>query len=560
MCGIWALFGSDECLSVQCTSAMKIAHRGPDAFRFENVNGFTNCCFGFHRLAIVDQLYGMQPLRVQKFPYLWLCYNGEIYNHYTLKEQFGFDYQTKMDGEVLLHLYDRFGIKKMASLLDGVFAFVLLDTANRKVHLGRDTYGVRPLFRFLTDDGFLAVCSEAKGLIDITHSMNTSASIVPFLPGHIEVFDLKPTGKVQSVQFEQFHCCTQEPAHAIYDTVEKLPSGFDVETVKGNIRTLFENAVRKRLMAHRRIGCLLSGGLDSSLVAAMLVKLAKEEKLPYPIQTFSIGSEDSPDILAARKMAAHIGSEHHEVNFSPEEGFQAVKEVIFHLETYDITTIRASVGMYLVSKYIRTKTDSVVIFSGEGADELTQGYIYFHKAPSPKVAAEDSVRLLKELYMFDVLRADRTTAAHGLELRVPFLDHRFTAYYLSLPEEMRVPKDGVEKHLLRESFKGLNLIPDEILWRRKEAFSDGVMSVKKSWYTCLQEYLQSMVNDDQMQKAPKTFPHNSPSTKEAYHFREEFEKHYPGRAEWLTHYWMPRWVSTSDPSARTLSIYEPKQD
>ncbi|MEQ2263213.1 hypothetical protein XENORESO_005118, partial [Xenotaenia resolanae] len=413
MCGIWALFGSDECLSVQCTCAMKIAHRGPDAFRFENVNGFTSCCFGFHRLAIVDPLHGMQPLRVKKFPYLWLCYNGEIYNHQTLKTQFDFDCQTKMDGEVLLHLYDRFGIKKMASLLDGVFAFILLDTANRKVHLGRDTYGVRPLFKFLTDDGFLAVCSEAKGLTQITHSMETTATIVPFLPGHFEVFDLKLNGKVQSIQFEQFHCCTREPAHALYNTVEGLSSGVDKETVKRNIRSLFENAVRKRLMAHRRIGCLLSGGLDSSLVAAMLLKLSKEEKLPYSIQTFSIGSEDSPDVIAAEKVAAHIGSEHHKVEFTAEEGIKAVEDVIFHLETYDITTIRASVGMYLVSKYIKEKTDSVVIFSGEGSDELTQGYLYFHKAPSAKAGAEDSVRLLKELFLFDVLRADRTTAAHG---------------------------------------------------------------------------------------------------------------------------------------------------
>ncbi|XP_036070113.1 asparagine synthetase [glutamine-hydrolyzing] [Oryzias melastigma] len=560
MCGIWALFGSDECLSVQCTCAMKIAHRGPDAFRFENVNGFTNCCFGFHRLAIVDQLYGMQPLRIKKFPYLWLCYNGEIYNHHTLQKTFDFDFQTKVDGEVLLHLYDRFGIKKMASLLDGVFAFILLDTANRKVHLGRDTYGVRPLFKLLTDDGFLAVCSEAKGLTNISHSMSTEVKIEPFLPGHIEVFDLKLSGKVQSVQMEPFHCCTQEPAHALHDPLQTLAAGLDEETVKSNIRSLLENGVRKRLMAHRRIGCLLSGGLDSSLIAALLLKLAKEEKLPYKIQTFSIGSEDSPDILAARKVAAHIGSEHHEVNFTAEEGIRAVDEVIFHLETYDITTIRASVGMYLVSKYIREKTDSVVIFSGEGSDELTQGYIYFHKAPSAAAAAKDSVRLLKELYLFDVLRADRTTAAHGLELRVPFLDHRFTAYYLSLPENMRVPKDGVEKHLLRDSFKGLNLIPEEILWRRKEAFSDGMMSVKKSWYTCLQEHLDSIVNDDQMEKASKTFPHNPPTTKEAYYFRQVFEKLYPGRAQWLSHYWMPRWIEAADPSARTLSIYKPDKD
>nr|AAH52127.1 Asparagine synthetase [Danio rerio] len=559
MCGIWALFGSDECLSVQCTNAMKIFHRGPDAFRFENVNGFTNCCFGFHRLAIVDQLYGMQPLRVKKFPYLWLCYNGEIYNHIKLKNHFEFDYQTKVDGEILLHLYDRFGIEKMCSLLDGVFAFILLDTANRKVHLGRDTYGVRPLFRMLTDDGFLAVCSEGKGLTQIKHSMPT-AKITAFPPGHFEVFDLKLNGKVESVQMDRFHCCTDKPKHADFNKLEGLGTDFELETVKSNIRILFEDAVRKRLMAHRRIGCLLSGGLDSSLVAALLVKLAKEEKLPYPIQTFSIGAEDSPDVAAARKVADYIGSEHHVVNFTPEEGISALEDVIVHLESYDITTVRASVGMYLVSKYIREKTDSVVIFSGEGSDELTQGYIYFHKAPSPKAGAEDSVRLLEELYLFDVLRADRTTAAHGLELRVPFLDHRFTAYYLSLPEEMRVPKNGVEKHLLRDAFDGMNLIPDEILWRRKEAFSDGLTSVKKSWYTSLQEHIESELNDSQLENANKLYHINPPTTKEGLFIRQIFEKHYPGQGEWTPHYWMPRWIKATDPSARTLSIYKPDKE
>ncbi|XP_054620014.1 asparagine synthetase [glutamine-hydrolyzing] isoform X2 [Dunckerocampus dactyliophorus] len=487
MCGIWAVFGIDGCLSAQCVNAMKIAHRGPDAFRFENVDGFTNCCFGFHRLAILDRMHGMQPLRVKSFPFLWLCYNGEIYNHLVLKKQFEFECQTEVDGEILLHLYQRFGIQKAAALLDGTFAFVLLDTANRKVFLGRDTYGVRPLFKLLTDSGLLAVSSEAKGLTGVN-----PAKIIPFLPGHFEVFDLKPNSKVKSLQMAQFHECTKQPAHALYDSVGRLATSFDEEIVKGNIRTLFENAVRKRLMADRRIGCLLSGGLDSSLVAATMVKLAKEAGLQYPIQTFSIGSADSPDILAARKVAAYIGSEHHEVNFTAEDGIQAVEKVIESLETYDITTIRAAVGMYLVSKYIGEKTDSVVIFSGEGSDELTQGYLYFHKSPSAEAGAEESVRLLKQLYLFDNLRADRTTSAHGLELRVPFLDHRLTAYYLSLPPEMRTPRHGVEKYVLRDSFKGVKLIPDEILWRRKEAFSDGVMSEKKSWYIVLEEYLDSV--------------------------------------------------------------------
>ncbi|XP_038624642.1 asparagine synthetase [glutamine-hydrolyzing] [Tachyglossus aculeatus] len=560
MCGIWALFGSDECLSVQCLSAMKIAHRGPDAFRFENVNGFTNCCFGFHRLAIVDQLYGMQPIRVKKFPYLWLCYNGEIYNHRQLQDHFGFECQTLVDGEVILHLYGRGGAEQTAALLDGVFAFVLLDTANRKLLLGRDTYGVRPMFRLLTDDGFLAVCSEAKGLMDLKHSMAEPPKVEPFPPGHYEVLDLKPNGKVATVETVRYHSARDQPLHTRYGAVAPLSSGFELEAVKSNIRLLFEDAVRKRLMTERRIGCLLSGGLDSSLVAATLLKQIKERKLPYPLQTFAIGMEDSPDLLAARKVASHIGSEHHEVIFDAKEGIQALDEVIFTLETYDITTVRASVGMYLVSQYIRKNTDSVVIFSGEGSDELTQGYIYFHKAPSAEAAAEESERLLKELYLFDVLRADRTTAAHGLELRVPFLDHRFTAYYLSLPPELRSPKNGIEKHLLREAFEDSNLLPKEILWRPKEAFSDGLTSVKKSWFSILQEHIDDQVSDSLLEGAAKKFPFNTPKTKEGYYYRQIFEKHYPGRADWLTHYWMPKWTDATDPSARTLTHYKSVAD
>ncbi|KAF4019949.1 hypothetical protein G4228_011757 [Cervus hanglu yarkandensis] len=495
MCGIWALFGSDDCLSVQCLSAMKIAHRGPDAFRFENVNGYTNCCFGFHRLAVVDQLFGMQPIRVKKYPYLWLCYNGEIYNHKKLQHHFEFEYQTKVDGEIILHLYDKGGIEQTVCMLDGVFAFILLDTANKKVFLGRDTYGVRPLFKAMTEDGFLAVCSEAKGLVNLKHSMTPFLKVEPFFPGHYEVLDLKPNGKVASVEMVKYHHCRDEPLHALYDSVEKLFPGFEIETVKSNLRILFDNAVKKRLMTDRRIGCLLSGGLDSSLVAATLLKQLKEAQVQYPLQTFAIGMEDSPDLLAARKVANHIGSEHHEVLFNSEEGIQVLDEVIFSLETYDITTVRASVGMYLISKYIRKNTDSVVIFSGEGSDELTQGYIYFHK-------------------------------------------------------------NGIEKHLLRETFEDSNLIPKEILWRPKEAFSDGITSVKNSWFQILQDYIEHQVDDTVMASAAQKFPINTPKTKEGYYYRQIFEHHYPGRADWLPHYWMPRWTSATDPSARTLTHYK----
>ena len=265
--------------------------------------------------------------------------------------------------------------------------------------------------------------------------------------------------------------------------------------------------------------------------------------------------EDSPDSVAARKVANHIGSEHHEVLFNSEEGIQALDEVIFSLETYDITIVRASVGMYLISKYILKNTDSIVIFSGEGSDELMQGDIYFHIAPSPDKAKEESERLLKGLYLFDVLRAHQTTTAHGLELRVPFLDHQFCSYYLSLPADMRIPKNGVEKHLLRETLEDSNLVPKEILWQPKGAFSDGITSVKNSWFRILQDYIEHQVDDAMMAVAAQKFPFNTAKTKEGCYYHQ-FGCHYPSQADWLTHYWMPRWINANDPSAHTLTHYK----
>ena len=264
--------------------------------------------------------------------------------------------------------------------------------------------------------------------------------------------------------------------------------------IHANIRLLLKEAVKKRLMSERRIGCLLSGGLDSSLVTALLVQSLTEVGCDYKVQTFSIGMEDSTDLKAARTLAKYLGTEHHEVQFTPDEGFAAIHEVILSLESFDTIVIRGSVAMYLVCKYIKENTDTTVIFSGEGSDELCQGYIYFHKAPTAADGDADSRRLLHDLYLYDNLRADRTTAAHGLELRLPFLDKFFTSYYLSLPPEKRQPQDGVEKHLLRSAFAGTGLLPDEILWRPKEGFSDGVSSKKQSWFRLLQEHIEDKVS------------------------------------------------------------------
>lgn len=553
MCGIWAIFGSDGDISFQCNSVHKITHRGPDAFRIENINHFPNSCLAFHRLAIVDDLCGMQPMRTFQHPYVYLIYNGEIYNFKELAKKFDIKQDTNMDGEIIIHMYAKYGIEFAAKHLDGVFFFCLMDTANRKVYLGRDTFGVRPGFRITTEDGFLAVCSEAKGLIGLQYDkaehLCETSRIEAFPPGHVETYSLDNAGRAVLTERTRFHKIGEPPAYPTFP----IPIGQDV---KQNIRELFTMAVRKRLMADRRIGCLLSGGLDSSLVTALVVKLSKELGVDYKIQTFSIGMEGSTDLEAARKVAKYLGTEHHELVFTPEQGIEAVDDVIRHLESYDITTVRASVGMYLISKYIKEKTDSTVILSGEGSDEIAQGYIYFHKAPSAQEATEESLRLCKDLYMYDVLRADRTTAACGLELRVPFLDHRFSHYYLTLPDEDKRPKQGIEKYLLRAAFSDQGLIPDEILWRPKEAFSDGVSSVTRSWYEVLQSHIDVQINDEELNDAREKFTHNTPRTKEALYYRRIFEKYYPGMSKWIPYLWMPKWITSTDPSARTLKHYK----
>ncbi|XP_033639717.1 asparagine synthetase [glutamine-hydrolyzing]-like [Asterias rubens] len=557
MCGIWAIFGSDQNVFKQCKNSLKIAHRGPDSFRVENISHYSNCCLAFYQLAIMDDLYGMQPMRIKSHPNIYVLCNGEIYNHRTLQKQFDLQYLTESDCEILIHLYVRGGAEYAASMLDGVFAFCLLDTAARKIYLGRDTYGVRPMFRLLKDDGFLAICSEAKGLLGLDHGHEDTDSapdfeIIPFPPGNIESYDLAPSGKVTLCERVEFHSLENKPKWSDKPSTVQ-PSG---EDVYANIRVLVTDAVRKRLMSHRPIGCLLSGGVDSSLVAALVVKLAKESGIQYPIQTYSIGLEGSTDILAARKVAAHIGSEHHEVSFTPDEGTAVLEDVIYSLETWDTSNIRCSIAMYLVSRYIQKETDRVVIFSGEGSDELAQGYIYFHKQPSPEVGDAESRRLLKDLYLYDVLRSDRTTAAHGLEVRVPLLDHHLTSYYLSLPASMRCPQQGIEKYLLRKAFDGTGLLPPEILWRPKVAFSDGLSSAEKPWYESLQEFACQEVSDAMLEGAPKRFPFKPPRTKECYHYRQIFEKHFKGHAKWTPHRWLQKWCDSDNSYSREIRNYK----
>jgi len=559
MCGIWGIFGSDTDVHEQVDSCFKIAHRGPDCFRFENVNHFENCAFGFHRLAIVDDLNGMQPIRIVSMPHIWMIYNGEIYNHKNLGKKYDFNYLTKCDGEALIHLYNKGGIDFMCENLYGVFGFILLDTTQKKLYTGRDSFGVRPVFKsFNKNTGTLGICSEAKGLVGLKSKDKTLKKIEAILPGTYQEFNLVgQSNKCEFVKEKKFHAIGDMPK---YDVDVKL-----TDDIYANIRETLRNSVRTRLMAERRIGCLLSGGLDSSLVCGLVIqeatKLGIHEK--YPIQTFSIGMGDSsPDIVAARKVAKLLNTEHHEITFTEQDAIDAIVPVINALEVYDVTTIRASIPMYLLSKYIREKTDTVVLFSGEGADEIGQGYIYFYKAPNAEDGAKESLRLCNDLYMFDVCRADRTMSAHGLELRVPFLDHFFTHYYFTIPESERNPtKERCEKHLIRQAFDNQNVIPNDILWRPKEAFSDGVCSKKKSLFVILQDHIDTIISDEEYKKGVAKYTYNPPLTKEGYYYRTVFEKDYPECEHFTPYYWLPKWSGNQvDPSARVLSHYNEQQE
>ncbi|XP_012230239.1 asparagine synthetase [glutamine-hydrolyzing] isoform X2 [Linepithema humile] len=517
-----------------------------------------NGYLGFHRLAIVDELYGMQPMRIHKYPQLFLLCNGEIYNWDRLGKQYSFEYTTKCDVETIIHLYAHGGADSVAQSLDGVFAFCLMDIEKRRILIGRDPYGVRPLFRLRSDNGQLVISSESKGLMAITKCISNKWTLEPFPPGHYEEYEILDDGRTKLLKNVNYYKPGDKPSFQVYVPWATLNS----KDVYDNIRKLLSAAVEKRLMADRQIGCLLSGGLDSSLVAALLAKHAKEHNLPYKIQSFAIGMGDSPDIIAARQVADYIGTDHHEIIFTHEDVIDVLDKVIYTLETYDITTIRASIGMYLISRYIKQNTKTTVIFSGEGADELAQGYIYFRDAPSAIEAHNESLRLLKDIYLYDGLRADRTTSAFSLELRVPFLDIQFTNYYLSLDPVSKQPQDGIEKYLLRSAFGETGLLPVNILWRHKEAFSDGVASIKKSLFQIIQEIVEDRIRDKDLDEAYTKYPHCTPKTKEALYYRNVFESHYGGQAKSFTPYfWMPRWVKgVTDPSARFIAHYAATAD
>lgn len=554
MCGIWACLG--YCSGDLASSATaKLLPRGPEQMKVLAVSDYLH--LGFTRLAI-NGLHedGMQPMTFMDGSYkiTWVC-NGEIYNWEELASRHSLK-KGISDCSILGELFVKLNrdAKTFFRALDGVFSIILFDSKSNEVVIGRDPYGVRPLFtgrNLVSKQIFFA--SEMKALHDAPDQMSV------FLPGHFMTYYLVGA-KFLETNYAPYHTVPwlKNPIWS-----SRYESGLELACQA--LRESLLAAVRKRLMTERPCAALLSGGVDSSLICSLVQSELKALGKP-PLKTFSIGFPGSPDLLYARKVAEHIGSDHTEIISSPDEFFKAIPEVINAIESYDITSVRASVGNWLVCKEISKRTDCKVVFNGDGSDEVFGSYLYFFRAPSNEEFEAESARLLEDIHLYDVLRSDRSISSHGLEARTPFLDKQFVAVARAIATEWRRPRKPdmtmerssgevddsgqVEKWILRKAFSGTNALPDEVLWRQKEAFSDGVSGQEKSWYM---EIADRVISTSE----PRNYKHLSPQTPEAQYYRDIFTDIYGEKcSRILKYFWMPKWSGeTKDPSARTLSIY-----
>ncbi|MDQ8747778.1 asparagine synthase B [Elizabethkingia miricola] len=550
MCGIVCLFDAKqktETLRPQVLEmSKKIRHRGPDwsgIFQDEKV------IFSHERLAIVDPTSGKQPL-FSKDGNLVLAVNGEIYNHLELRKEFPeYEFLTQSDCEVILALYQKYG-KDFLEKLNGIFAFALYDIEKGTYLISRDHMGIIPLYRGWDAHGNFYVASELKALEGVCNK------IEEFKPGHLLYSgDGEEDQQWYSRDWESF------------DTVKDNPT--DIAALRKGL----EDAVHRQLMSDVPYGVLLSGGLDSTIIAAVTAKFASKriesgdtQEAWYPrLHSFAVGLEGSPDLAAARKAADHIGSVHHEVKYTIQEGLDAIRDVIYHLETYDVTTIRASTPMYLLARVIKSMGIKMVL-SGEGSDELFGGYLYFHKAPNAQAFHEENVRKLGKLHLYDCLRANKSLMAWGIEGRVPFLDKEFMDIAMTInPQDKMITPERMEKWVLRKAFE--DILPESIAWRQKEQFSDGV---GYSWIDTLKQIAEDEVSDEMMANAKYRFPINTPMSKEEYRYRSIFTELFPSDSASQTVpsvpsvacstpvalEWDEAFKKMNDPSGRAVKVHE----
>ena len=564
MCGIFSLLNNEDCYTPEeiTESFMKGRKRGPEFSELKEIDN--NLLFGFHRLAINGlNANANQPMTIDG---ITLICNGEIYNYKKLFSYINISPTTDSDCEIIIHLYKHYGIEYTLQLLDGVFAFILYDKQKELLYVARDPYGVRPLYMLNSNShnnglaisfaSELKVLSELFNIIKMLNkeeyhedsSDNENAIITKFKPGHYMTF------KKYNNIFNVFNPYTKYNAYCFsYDIMNTSPK--ELNSIYFELCDKLISAVKKRVIGttDRPVACLLSGGLDSSLIAALVSKF-----YPGKLETYSIGMTGSEDLKYAEIVAKHIGSKHTSIIVSQEDFLEAIPEVIKAIESYDTTTVRASVGNYLIGKYIAKHSTAKVIFNGDGSDELAGGYLYFHAAPNNIEFDRECKRLLTDIHAFDVLRSDKCISSHGLEPRTPFLDRGWVDYYLSISIDIRKPKKGqMEKNLIRKAFSTFEpgLLPQSVFWRKKEAFSDGVSSQHKSWYQIIGEHMETLNIKDMTKEIYNYNNINIPKTKEQIYYRAIYDEAYPDTADLIPYFWMPRFVESDDPSARTLKLY-----
>ena len=510
MCGIVSIFNikkqSHELREKALRMSQKIRHRGPD---WSGIYCGGSAILAHERLSIVDPESGGQPLFSPDRKVV-LAVNGEIYNHQEIRRQYAgrYDFQTGSDCEVILALYRDKGIDFLEDI-SGIFAFALYDEEKDAFLIARDPIGVIPLYIGYDSDGTVYVASELKAL------EGQCERYEPFLPGHY--YWSREPGMKRYYHRDWFE----------YDAVKNNEASVDA------IRDALKDSVRRQLMSDVPYGVLLSGGLDSSVISAIAEKFSEhriednsQTRAYWPrLHSFAVGLKGAPDLAKAKLVADHIGTVHHEINYTIQEGLDAIRDVIYFIETYDVTTVRASTPMYLLARVIKSMGIKMVL-SGEGADEVFGGYLYFHKAPSAKAFHEETVRKLSKLHYYDCLRANKSLSAWGVEGRVPFLDKEFLDVAMRTnPEAKMCPGSTIEKKIVREAFA--DMLPAEIAWRQKEQFSDGV---GYSWIDTLKKITSETVSDEQMAHAAERFPINPPLNKEEYYYRSIFAEHFPSES------------------------------
>jgi asparagine synthase (glutamine-hydrolysing) len=543
MCGIFSYLGKNFSFNDLVALSNKIKHRGPDSSNHISLDFDDKQFFlGFHRLAIngLDEISN-QPLKDDTNE-IYLIANAEIFNYKELIKENNFDYKTNSDCEVIIHMYKKYGIDETCKKLDGEFAFLLVDLAKKVFYVVRDQLGVRSLYWMKNDDEFV-LSSEVKALTDFSG---------------VKQFPIGSYWSSETNEMVRYYNFVSKIDKSVFsfgsgNSFEDdyfSETDFSEEEICNKLRELFIKAVEKRMLSERKVACLLSGGLDSSTVCAIVSRIVGD----YNLNTYSIGMKGATDLKYAESMAKYIKSNHVNIELEETDFLDAIEKTIYQIESYDTTSVRASVGNYLVSLYIKEHSQDTVIFCGDVSDEIFASYRGFSGEHSDNDFYVENVKMLNNIQYFDILRSDKSISGAGLEARVPFADKDFIDYVMKLPPSLKkFNKDRMEKYLFRKAFE--EYMPHDILWRRKEAFSDGVSSTERSWFQIIKEFVDKKYSDEEYEELRKKYTWNMPYDKESLFYREIFEKYYPNKADLIPYFWRHPFSTQLDPSARLLSTY-----